>query len=71
MKRREFITLVGGAAAWPLAALAQPGQTSQPPPNTVSVEQADTSAPFEKVARFAVQVRINLLSPADSPNNLK
>ena len=50
MNRREFITLVGGAAAWPLAARAQHERTRHVGMITAGSDENDPDAQANRLA---------------------
>src|SRR5262245_20042281 len=65
MRRREFITLLGGAAAWPLAARAQQSERVR----RVGVLVASTADDAETQARMAVFLQgLALLGWSDGRN---
>src|ERR1700731_475449 len=65
MRRREFITLIGGAASWPLAAQAQQSQRMR----RVGVLMSTAAGDLESMARYTAFLdRLQELGWSDGRN---
>src|SRR6476660_1147605 len=66
MKRREFISLLGGAAAWPLAARAQQAKISKvgflyPGPSTVATTRINAFLGGLRTAGYRVPEEVEFI----------
>ena len=75
MNRREFITLLGGAAAWPLAARAQQGNRVRRFDENDPLAKSKVSAFTQALAGLGWtdgrNVRIDLRWPGDDTNQIR